>query len=136
MTGNNAGMSIQPARGADNQDHYSVRQRTVAELERIRRQLKANLGLTSPDSPARVPIESHMRAIDVELAERAGNQRASEGCDPLTALSDEYAAEWKVQHPGKYVADHRRLDVTLISDSVSGLAEKLHAFTELIRDLP
>ena len=32
--------------------------------------------------------------------------------------------------------DHRRLDVTLISDSVPGLAAKLRAFTELIRDLP
>jgi hypothetical protein len=57
-------------------------------------------------------------------------------CDPLTALDNEYRAEWNVRHPGKYVADHRRLDVTLISDSVPGLAEKLRAFTELIRDLP
>ena len=57
-------------------------------------------------------------------------------CDPLTALSNEYGAEWNVWHPGKYVADHRRLDVTLISDSVPGLANKLRAFTELIRDLP
>ena len=57
-------------------------------------------------------------------------------CHPLTALSNEYGAEWNVRHPGKYVADHRRLDVTLISDSVPGLAEKLRAFTELIRDLP
>ena len=57
-------------------------------------------------------------------------------CDPLTALSNEYGAEWKVRHPGKYVADHRRLDVTLISDSVPGLADMLRAFTELIRDLP
>jgi hypothetical protein len=40
---------------------------------------------------------------------------------------------WK---PGRYVADHRRIDVTLISDSVSGLADKLRAFTELIKDLP
>jgi len=57
-------------------------------------------------------------------------------CDPLTALSNEYGAEWNVRHPGKYVADHRRLDVTLISDSVPGLADKLRAFTELVRDLP
>jgi len=34
------------------------------------------------------------------------------------------------------VADHLRLDVSLVSDSVSGLAEKLRAFTELIKDLP
>jgi len=88
-----------------------------------------------------------MKAIDAELARRAENQEASGsaavltgtepmGCDPLTALSNEYEAEWKVWHPGRYVADHRRIDVTLISDSVSGLAEKLRAFTELIKDLP
>jgi hypothetical protein len=57
-------------------------------------------------------------------------------CDPLTALSNEYGAEWTVRHPGNYVADHRRFDVTLISDSVPGLADKLRAFTKLIRDLP
>lgn len=57
-------------------------------------------------------------------------------CDPLTALSNEYGAEWTVRHPGKYVADHRRLDVTLVSDSVPGLAGKLRAFTELIKELP
>jgi len=34
--------------------------------------------------------------------------------DPLTALNNEYGAEWNVRHPGRYVADHRRLDVTLI----------------------
>jgi len=55
--------------------------------------------------------------------------------DPLAALTDEYGTEWKVWRPGRYVADHRRLDVTLISDSVSGLAEKLRAFTQLINDL-
>ncbi len=57
--------------------------------------------------------------------------------DPLTALSNEYGAEWKVRQPGhRYVADHRRLDVSLIADSVPGLAEKMRAFTELTRDLP
>jgi hypothetical protein len=87
-----------------------------------------------------------MEAIDAELAERAGNQEVNGsaavltgtepmGCDPLTALSNEYGAEWEVSNPGRYVADHRRLDVTLVSDSVSGLAEKLRAFTELIEDL-
>ena len=55
---------------------------------------------------------------------------------PLTALNNEYGAEWKVWHPGRYVADHRRLDVTLVSDSVSELGEKLRTFTELIKDLP
>jgi len=60
----------------------------------------------------------------------------SMSCDPLTVLSNEYGAEWDVRHPGKYVADHRRLDVTLVSDSVPGLAGKLRTFTELIKDLP
>jgi hypothetical protein len=55
--------------------------------------------------------------------------------DPLAALDNEYGAEWKVWRPGRYVADHRRLDVTLISDSVSELAEKLRAFSQLINDL-
>jgi hypothetical protein len=50
--------------------------------------------------------------------------------DPLTALNNEYGAEWNVRHPGRYVADHRWLDVTLISDSVPELVEKLRAFTE------
>lgn len=56
--------------------------------------------------------------------------------DPLAALNNEYGAEWNVQRPGRYVADHRRLDVRLISDSVPELAEKLRAFTELIKSLP
>lgn len=56
--------------------------------------------------------------------------------DPLTALNNEYGAEWNVRRPGRYVADHRQLDVTIISDSVPELAEKLRAFTELIKGLP
>lgn len=55
---------------------------------------------------------------------------------PLTALNNEYGADWKVWRPGRYVADHRRLDVTIISDSVPELTEKLRAFTELMKDLP
>src|ERR1700730_9848057 len=127
--------------------YHDVTMLATAELERTKRDLHANLGLITPDSPAHVPIQAHMEAIDAELAERAGNQEVNGsaavltgtepmGCDPLTALSNEYGAEWKVSNPGRYVADHRRLDVTLVSDSVSGLAEKLRAFTELIKDLP
>jgi hypothetical protein len=124
---------------------HDVRQLTTAELERTKRDLHANLGLITPHSPAHVPIQAHMKAIDAELAERVEKVNGSEvvstgtepaGCDPLTTLSNEYEAEWKVWKPGRYVADHRRIDVTLISDSVSGLAEKLRAFTELIKDLP
>jgi hypothetical protein len=49
--------------------------------------------------------------------------------DPLTALNDEYGAEWNVRYPGRYVADHRRLDMTLISDSVP----ELSAYPEVLR---
>ena len=126
---------------------YDVRQLTTAELERVKRDLRTNLGLITPNSPAHVPIQAHMRAIDAELAERAENRKVNGsaavstgtqpmGCDPLTALSNEYGAEWKVWKPGRYVADHLRMDVSLVSDSVSGLAEKLRAFTQLIKDLP
>jgi hypothetical protein len=67
----------QVSRGNDDQDHYCVRQQTTAELERVKRELRANLGLITADSPARVPIQAHMRAIDTELAERADPHHAS-----------------------------------------------------------
>jgi hypothetical protein len=120
---------------------HDVSQLTTAELERARRDLHANLGLIAQGSPAHAPIQAHMRAIDAELAGRAGHQKADGGaavlagaapmgCDPLIALSNEYGADWNVRMPGRCVADHRRVDVTLMSDSVSGLAEKLRKFTE------
>jgi hypothetical protein len=56
--------------------------------------------------------------------------------DPLATLAREYEEQWKIWKPGRYVADHRRLDVSLKSDSVAGLAEKLRAFTGQIKDLP
>ena len=54
---------------------HDVGQLTTAELERTMRDLRANLGLISADSPAHVPILAHMQAIDAELARRAGNQQ-------------------------------------------------------------
>jgi hypothetical protein len=57
--------------------YHNVKQLTLAELERTRRDLQANLGLINPGSPAHVPIQAHMQAIDTEFAERAGNQQAS-----------------------------------------------------------
>ena len=54
---------------------HDVRQLTTAELELRMRELRANLSLISPDSPAHVPILAHMQAIDAELARRAGNQQ-------------------------------------------------------------
>ena len=57
--------------------YYDVGQLTTAELERDKRELQANLGLINPGSPAHVPIQAHMRAIDTELAERAESQQVS-----------------------------------------------------------
>jgi len=47
-------------------------------------------------------------------------------------LATEFGEEWVVWHPGRYIAHHRRLDVSLIADAVDGLADKLRGFTELI----
>ncbi len=38
--------------------------------------------------------------------------------------------------PGRYVADHRRLDVSLISDTIADLADKLRRFITMTKDLP
>ena len=48
---------------------------TTVELEIARRQLRANLGLITPGSPAHMPILAHMQAIDAELAGRAANRQ-------------------------------------------------------------
>jgi hypothetical protein len=58
---------------------HDVSRLTTAELETTRRQLRANLGLITPGSPAHVPILAHMQAIDAELAGRAGGQQRGEG---------------------------------------------------------
>jgi len=63
-----------------------VGQLTTAELEIARRQLRANLGLIAPGSPARVPILAQMRAIDAELAGRTGGRRTGEGQRPGGAM--------------------------------------------------
>jgi hypothetical protein len=42
---------------------HDVKQLTTAELERAKRELRANLGLIALDSPALVPINAQMRAI-------------------------------------------------------------------------
>jgi hypothetical protein len=57
--------------------------------------------------------------------------------DPqLEELSEEFGEKWRVWRPGRYVADHRRLDVTLVSDTVAGLADKLRRFITMTKDLP
>ena len=58
---------------------HDVGQLTTAELEVARRQLRANLGLITPGSPAHAPVLAHMRAIDAELAGRAANRQPGEG---------------------------------------------------------
>jgi hypothetical protein len=58
---------------------HDVRQLTTAELEVARRQLRANLGLITPGSPAHAPILAHIQAIDAELAGRAASQHRGEG---------------------------------------------------------
>jgi hypothetical protein len=50
--------------------YHDVKQLTTAELERAKRELRANLGLIAEDSPAHVPINAQMQAIDAELTER------------------------------------------------------------------
>jgi hypothetical protein len=53
---------------------HDVRRLTASELQQARRELAASLALARSDSPIRVPIEAHMSAIDVELAERTRSQ--------------------------------------------------------------
>jgi hypothetical protein len=65
--------------------YYDVGQLSTAELTSAMRELRANLGLLTPDSPAHVPVLAHMRAIDAELAGRAGN-RPSGGHPPAAPL--------------------------------------------------
>jgi hypothetical protein len=43
---------------------------SAAELDHARRELAASLALARPDSPIRVPILSHIAAIDTELTRR------------------------------------------------------------------
>ena len=48
--------------------YHDVSHLTTAELERAKRELQANLSLIALHSPAHVPIQAQMRAIDRELA--------------------------------------------------------------------
>jgi len=53
--------------------YHNVEQLTKDELERVKRELQANLGLIAPGSPALVPIYAHMQAVDAELTNRAND---------------------------------------------------------------
>ena len=77
---------------------HDVSQLSTAELERAKRELQANLGMITPHSPANVPIQAHIRAIDSELAERAEGQRSTEAqsappCHRVTSRSKDLPAE-------------------------------------------
>ncbi len=50
---------------------HDVRGLTTAELERIRRELRASLGLARPGSTACVPMLAHLSAINTELGRRS-----------------------------------------------------------------
>ena len=67
----------QVSRRNDGQDHHCVQRLTTSELERLKRDLQANLGLIADDSPARPPIMGHLRAVDTELAGRTDSHRVS-----------------------------------------------------------
>ena len=62
--------------------YHDVSQLTTAELGRAKREPQANLTLITPHSPAHVPIQAQMQAIERELAERAQSQEVS--ADDLT----------------------------------------------------
>jgi len=49
---------------------HDVSSLTVCELDRARHELAASLALLRPGSPARVPIDAQLRAIDAERSER------------------------------------------------------------------
>jgi hypothetical protein len=53
---------------------HDVTALTLARLERARRELVASLALARPNSPACVPIQAQLTAIDAELARRAATQ--------------------------------------------------------------
>lgn len=55
---------------------------TIGELERARRDLAAALALTRPGSPTRLPIGTHLAAIDAELASRTSQPQAPDPSPP------------------------------------------------------
>jgi len=65
---------------------HDVSQLTTAELERAKRELQANLGMITSHSPAHVPIQAQMRAIDSELAERAKSQKVTRSAAVPTGI--------------------------------------------------
>ena len=58
--------------------HHDVSQLTTAELERTKRELQANLGLITPHSPAHMPIQAQIQAIDASLPNAPRARRSPE----------------------------------------------------------
>ena len=56
---------------------HDVSQITTAELEHAKRELQANLGMITSQSPAHMPIQAQIRAIHSELAESAQSQKVT-----------------------------------------------------------
>lgn len=56
---------------ADPRRQHDASGLTAGELERTRRELATSLALTRPDSPARMPIQAQLAAIDAERDARS-----------------------------------------------------------------
>jgi hypothetical protein len=57
---------------------HDVSELTSRELERAKRDLAVSMAMTSPGSPACIPIAAQISAIDRELARRHGAGQASD----------------------------------------------------------
>lgn len=62
---------VYPVRTEDRQDTYRVRELSTMELERTRRELRAQVSLVKPRSAALAPIAMHLDAVTAELDRRA-----------------------------------------------------------------
>lgn len=55
------------------QHDYGAGRMSMSDLLRARRELKAQLGMIPEYTPARVPVESELEAVNTELAKRGGD---------------------------------------------------------------
>lgn len=69
--GNGLTEQVYPVRTEDRQDAYRVRDLSTVDLERVRRELRAQVGLVIPRSAALAPIMAHLGAVTAELDRRA-----------------------------------------------------------------
>lgn len=59
-----------PVRTDDRADAYGVREQSTAELERTRRELRAQVGFVRAGSPALTPVMRHLDAVNAEIDRR------------------------------------------------------------------